>query len=108
MIDADGSVVLIAVLPGSLVDRNLAPAERGRVRRAAEDNAADSLRAQAARTGLTDQCHVIALFGDVVSDTLLVAANLPADAVVMAADDPAVDQMVAAAEIPVTVVPPSG
>lgn len=108
LVDADGFVVLIAVLPGSLVDRNLAPADRGRVRRAAENDAADALRQQAARTGLTERCRVIALFGDVVSDTQLLAANLRADAIVMAADDPHVDQMAASSEIPVTVVSPSG
>lgn len=108
MLDADGSVVLIAILPGSLVDRSLGPAERGRVRRTAEDDAAGALRDQVARIGLADRCHVIALFGDVVCDTLLLAANLGAEAVVMAADDPDVDQMVTSAEIPVAVVPRSG
>lgn len=102
---AEGTVVLIWVLSGSMVDKGLAPGERGRVRRSAENEARAKATVHLAELALGADCHVVALFGDVVSDTLLLAANLGADAIVMAAEDPGVSAMLAESEIPVVVAP---
>lgn len=102
---AEGTIVLIWVLPGSMIDKGLAPGERGRVRRFAENDARSKTAAYLAQTEPGVDCHVVALFGDVVSDTLLLANNLGADAVVMAAGDPAVSGMLAESQIPVVVAP---
>lgn len=97
----DGVVVVVAVLSGSLVDRALDPGEAGRVRRHHEDQAVEEARAQMARLGMDARFEVVALFGDVAFDTLLLAQNLGADAVVARAGDPATDEMERTASIPV-------
>ncbi|MEX2655281.1 MAG: universal stress protein [Acidimicrobiia bacterium] len=102
---SEGTVVLIWVLPGSMVDKGLSPGERGRVRRDAENGARARAAARLAELAPGADCHVVVLFGDVVSDTLLLAANLGVDAIVMAAEDPAVSAMIAESEIPVVVAP---
>lgn len=102
----DGTVVAISVLAGSFVDKGLPPPEAGRRRRAAEDEAERKLLVQAARARV--DCRVIALFGHVVFDTLLLACNLDADAVVMAMDDPELARMLEQSPIPVVAVPRSG
>lgn len=102
---AGGTIVLIWVLSGSMIDKSLAPGERGLVRRSAENDARAKAAAHLAQTAPGPDCHVVALFGDVVSDTLLLAGNLGADAVVMAAGDPAVPGMLAESGIPVVVAP---
>ena len=103
-----GTVVIVSVLAGSMVDRALPPAERGRTRRQAENQAKAAVAAQIARVAPLGACHVIALFGDVVSDTLLLATNLGADAVVMDGDDPSLSGMLASSPVPLVVLPPSG
>ncbi|MEX2424660.1 MAG: hypothetical protein WD990_11850, partial [Acidimicrobiia bacterium] len=100
-----GTLILISVLPGSLVERHLSPPERGRRRRVEENRAKAALFAQVARSGLQAECHVIALFGVVVSDTLLIVGNLGADGIVMDAGDPDLQEMLAASPVPVLVVP---
>ena len=50
-------------------------------------------------------CHGIALFGDVVSDTLLVVENLGSDGIVMGVGDPDLEEMLAVSPVPVLVVP---
>ena len=103
--DGDGgAVVVVVVLPGSLVGKGLAPGEAGRVRRHHEDRAVEAARAQVARLGGGARCEVVALFGDVAFDTLLVAENLGADAVVARAGDPATEEMERTASIPVVAV----
>lgn len=102
---AHGTLVLISVLPGSLVEKSLDPAERGRRRREEENRAKRELADQIARMAPTPDCHVIALFGDVVSDTLLLARNLGADAVVMASTDPHLSALLGESPLPVVVVP---
>lgn len=89
----DGALALICVLPGSLVDRSLAPAERGRVRRRAENDATARLREQVQRLDLRCAVRIISLFGDDVEDTVLLATNLGVDAVVVGADSPLVDAL---------------
>lgn len=103
-----GTIVLISVLPGSMVGKSLAPGERGQVRRSAENEARAKAAVHLARLAPGTECHVIVLFGDLVSDTLLLARNLGADAVVMAAEDPAVPAMLTESEIPVVLAPRSG
>lgn len=82
----DGALALLTVLPGSLVDRSLPPHERGRVRRREEDEATARLRAQVDRLGLRCTVRIVALFGDDADDTVLLATNLGADAVVVERD----------------------
>jgi nucleotide-binding universal stress UspA family protein len=100
-----GTLVLVSVLPGSLVSRRLSPPERGRRRREEENRRTRSVAAQIARVAPEANCHVIALFGEVVSDTLLVVGNLGADGIVMGGADPDLDAMLAASPVPVLVVP---
>lgn len=97
--------MLISVLSGSMVGKSLAPGQRGQVRRSAENEARAKATVHLAELAPGADCHVVALFGDVVSDTLLLAANLGADAIVMAAEDPAMSAMLAESEIPVVVAP---
>lgn len=97
--------MLIAVLPGSLVDGSFEPVERGRRRREEENRAKAALGAQIERIRPVTGCHVVVLFGDVVSDTVLLARNLGADAVWMAADAPDLIGMLADSPIPVVGVP---
>jgi nucleotide-binding universal stress UspA family protein len=101
----EGTLVLISVLPGSLIDRRLSPPERGRRRRDEENRRTRSVAAQIARVAPQSNCHVVALFGEVVPDTLLVVENLGADGVVMGAADPDLDEMLAVSPVPVLVVP---
>ena len=103
--EGGGSVVVVVVLSGRLVDGVLAAGERGRVRRQREDEAEVAAREQVVRVGASIPAHVVSLFGDVASDTLLVAHNLAADAVVVGAGHPATAEIIRAAEIPVIVVP---
>jgi hypothetical protein len=103
-----GAVVLISVLPGSLIAKGLSPDEAGRRRRAAEDEATAALAAQLERVAPGVEASAIALFGDVVFDTLLLAGNLGADAVAMTSDDPALGDMIARSPIPVVAVPRAG
>ena len=104
----DGSVVAVAVLSGSLVDKSLPPAEAGRVRRAAENETKTSLASQGGRAAGEVDFHAVVVFGDVVSDTLLVARNLGADGVVISADSPYLEALIAQCPVPVVVVPRSG
>jgi nucleotide-binding universal stress UspA family protein len=104
----DGSVVAVSVLSGSLVDKSLPPSEAGRLRRGAENEAKERLASQADRAAGDADFHAVALFGDVVSDTLLVARNLGADGVVMSADSPDLKRMISECPVPVVVVPRSG
>lgn len=104
----DGSVVVVSVLSGSLVDKSLPPSEAGRVRRAAENEAKARLAAQTVRAVGEVDIHVIVVFGDVVSDTLLVARNLWADGLVISADSPDLEAMITQCPVPVVVVPQSG
>lgn len=101
----DGAVVLIAVLPGLLVAGISPPRERGRRRRELEDEAARLLRDQLVRIGATCEAGVVALFGDPVDDTLLLANNLGADAVVVRSDFPCLDRMRGESMAPVVAVP---
>lgn len=78
------------------------------MRRQAENEAKAAVASQIARVAPLGACHVIALFGDVVDDTLLLATNLGADAVVMDGDDPFLTGMLANSSLPVVVLPPSG
>jgi nucleotide-binding universal stress UspA family protein len=105
--DAHGTLVLICVLPGSLIDRSLPPAQRGRERRAAVDAATRRLRDQAARLDVACEVHSVALFGDEVDDTLLLTDNLGADAVVIGRSSPAVERLLAESRVPVLVIPES-
>ena len=97
--------MLVSVLPGSLIDRRLSPPERGRRRRDEENRRTRSVAAQIARVAPDSNCHVVALFGEVVPDTLLVVGNLGADAIVMGADDPDLEELRAASPVPVLVAP---
>ena len=101
----EGTLVLISVLSGSLIDRRLSPPERGRRRRDEENRTTQSVAAQIARVAPEANCHVIALFGEVVSDTLLVVGNLGADGVVLGSGDPVLNEMLAVSPVPVLVVP---
>ena len=78
------------------------------MRRQAENAAQAAVASQIARIAPLGACHVVALFGDVVDDTLLLATNIGADAVVMDGDDPSLTAMLASAPLPVVVLPPSG
>lgn len=102
---ARGALVLISVLPGSLVDRQLSPPERGRRRRHEENRRAQAVAAQIARVAPEANCHFIALFGEVVSDTLLVVENLGADGIVLRSGDPDLTEMLDVSPVPVLVVP---
>lgn len=102
---AGGAVVLVSVLPGSRVGRGLEPREAGRRRREEEDRAKEVLLRQVTRTVPGAPIDIIALFGDVASDTILIATNLGADAVLIPSTDPAVADLVASSPIPVLVVP---
>ncbi len=104
----DGTVVAVLVLSGSLVDKALPPSEAGRVRRAAENEAKGRLASQAVRAAGEVDLHAVVVFGDVVSDTLLVARNLGADGVVISADSPDLEAMIIQCPVPVVVVPGSG
>lgn len=64
-----------------------------------------SVAAQIARVAPDGDCHAIALFGEVVSDTLLVVGNLGADGIVMGAGDPDLEEMLAVSPVAVLVVP---
>lgn len=101
----DGAVVLIAVLPGSLVAGVDPPRERGRRRRELEDEAVRLLRDQLVRIGATCEAAVVALFGDPVDDTLLLANNLGADAVVVRSDAPSLGRLRSESMTPVVAVP---
>jgi nucleotide-binding universal stress UspA family protein len=103
--DTHGTLVLICVLSGSLIDRSLPPALRGRERRAAVDAATRRLRDQAARLDVACEVHSVALFGDEVDDTLLLTDNLGADAVVIGRSSPAVVRLLAESHVPVLVIP---
>src|SRR5690606_1559309 len=81
-------------------------AERGRRRRDEENKAKQALADQIARTAPSPECHVLALFGEVVSDTLLLARNLGADAVAMAGRAPDLPAMLRAAPRPGLLRPP--
>lgn len=78
------------------------------MRRQAENEAKAAVAAQIARVAPLGRCHVVALFGDVVSDTVLLATNLGADAVVMDGDDPSLSGMLASSPVPIVVLPRSG
>ena len=99
--EAGGAVVVVAVLSGSLVDKGLDPEDAGRERRRQEDRAVAAARDQVARLGVDVDCEVLALFGDVAFDTLLVARNLGADGIVVAAGHPATDELRRTSPIPV-------
>lgn len=101
-------MVVVLVLSGSLVEKSLPPADAGLVRRAAENEARARLASQAVRAAGEVDVHAIVLFGDVVSDTLLVARNLEADGVVISAESPDLEAMIAQCPFPVVVVPRSG
>ena len=103
----EGSVVAVSVLSGSLIDKSLPPAEAGRLRREAENEAKERLASQAERAAGDVDFHAVALFGDVVSDTLLVARNLGADGVVMSADSPDLEELITECPVPVVVIPRS-
>lgn len=102
---SEGTLVLVSVLSGSLIDRRLSPPERGSRRRDAENRRTKTVCDQIARTAPDANCHVITLFGEVVPDTLLVVGNLAADGIVMGEDDPDLNEMQAVAPVPVLVVP---
>lgn len=102
--EGGGTVVVVAVLPGSLVDPGLPPEEAGRIRRHHEERAVAEARAQVRGVGPPVSFEVIAVFGDVAFDTLLVAENLGADAIVAGAADPATVEMSVQSSIPVVVV----
>lgn len=104
-VGSDGVLVVVSVLSGSLIESNLVPAGRGRRRREEENRAKSALTAQIERTRPGAACHVMALFGDVVVDTLLLSRNLGADAIWMSADHPELSSMVSVSPIPVVVVP---
>lgn len=101
----DGAVVLIAVLPGSLVAGVDPPRERGRRRRELEDEAVRLLRDQLVRIGATCEAAVVALFGDPVDDTMLLATNLGADAVFVRSDAPSQGRLRRESATPVVAVP---
>jgi nucleotide-binding universal stress UspA family protein len=105
---AGGAVVVVAVLPGSLIDRRLTPPEAGKRRREAENAARSAIANQLARVAPDVEADVVALFGDVVSDTLLLAQNLGADGVVMPGDHPDIERMIEHSPLEVLAVPPLG
>lgn len=100
----DGAMVVLSVLSGSIA-RGVPPLEAGRRRRAAEDAAKSALAEQLARTAPEAPADVIALFGDVAVDTLLLARNLHADVVVVPATSPGLEELIRTSPIPVLVVP---
>lgn len=105
MAGSDGAIVLISVLAGALVSGVSPPAARGRRRRELENEATRRLRDQILRVNVDCEARVIAVFGDPVDDTLLLAVNLGADAVVVRPDSPRLDALRREATIPVLPLP---
>jgi nucleotide-binding universal stress UspA family protein len=103
--EAEGEVAVIGVLPGSLIDKTAAPAEAGRRRRAEENRARSEIEAQLARLEPAVPCHGIAVFGDVAFDTLLLARNLGADAVVVPSTGADTAEFLRTSTVPVIAVP---
>lgn len=102
---AEGAIVLISVLAGSLVAGVTPPAARGQRRRELENDATRRLRDQLVRLEVDCEAHTVALFGDSVHDTLLLANNLRADAVIVRSDSPSLDGLRGKSPIPVVTVP---
>jgi hypothetical protein len=100
---SEGHLVVIRVLPGSLVAKASSPAEAGRLRRQAEDAARADVRAQLQRVAPGVAARLVVVFGDVVTDTVLVARNLDVDAIAVDADDPSRREMIERSPIPVLV-----
>lgn len=100
-----GAVVLISVLAGSLVSGMTPPAVRGRRRRELENEAAQRLRDLLLRLEVDCEAQTVALFGDPVEDTLLLANNLGADAVIVRTDSPSLGGLRQMSSIPVLTVP---
>lgn len=100
-----GAVVALAVLPGSLVSGIHPPSARGRARREHENAATRRLSAQLGRVRIECEARTLALFGDAVDDTLLLATNLGADVVVVRADSPTVERLRQQSPTPVLEVP---
>ncbi|MDX1447463.1 MAG: hypothetical protein R3246_00235 [Acidimicrobiia bacterium] len=93
------SLVLLTVLSGGLVAGIDPPSARGRARRRLEDEATERLARQLRRVGV--QGRTLALFGDPVDDTILLTANLDAEAVVVAAEAAFVDRLRSRCPVPV-------